>query len=77
MRLKQGVTPDGQEIATDNSDGVVLNAFLQNDWHVRVMGSDGLVRNASLLSPGDEILAFVDQPGRHTGLRVTEHIVER
>jgi 3-dehydroquinate synthase class II len=41
------------------------------------MGADGKVRHSTLLRPGDEILAHVDVPGRHTGLKMTEHIVEK
>ncbi len=54
-----------------------IKHFLQNDWHVRVMGADGKVRHSSLAQPGDELLAHIEAPGRHTGVKVTEHIVER
>lgn len=40
------------------------------------MGADGFVKHATLLQPGDRVLAHVDLPGRHTGLRVTETIYE-
>lgn len=71
------VTPDGEKLAAEPQDCVYLNAFLQNDWHVRIMGADGKVRHSTLLRPGDEILAHVDVPGRHTGLKVTENILEK
>jgi 3-amino-4-hydroxybenzoic acid synthase len=71
------VTPDGEKLAAEPQDCVYVNAFLQNDWHVRVMGADGKVRHSTLLAPGDELLAHVEVPGRHTGLKVTEHIVEK
>jgi 3-dehydroquinate synthase class II len=54
-----------------------IKTFLQNDWHVRVMGADHKVRNSTLVRPGDQLLAFADEPGRHTGLRVAETIVEK
>jgi 3-amino-4-hydroxybenzoic acid synthase len=54
-----------------------IKTFLQNDWHVRIMGSDQKVRNSTLVRPGDRLLAFADQPGRHTGLKVSESIVEK
>ncbi|SMF17087.1 3-dehydroquinate synthase II [Pseudogulbenkiania subflava] len=76
-RLKRGVTPDGEDIASTDERYVYINTFLQNDWHVRVMGADGKVRHCTLLQPGDKLLAHVDAPGRHTGLRVTEHILEK
>ena len=71
------VTPPGEKLAAEPLDCVYVNAFLQNDWHVRIMGADGKVRHSTLLRPGDEILAHVDVPGRHTGLKVTEHILEK
>ncbi|HWP06094.1 MAG TPA: 3-dehydroquinate synthase II [Polyangiaceae bacterium] len=73
----RGVTPDGEKIAAEPQDCVYVNAFLQNDWHVRLMGADGKVRHSTLVRPGDELLAHVEIPGRHTGLRVTEHILEK
>ena len=76
-KLKRGVTPEGEHIASTDERYVYINAFLQNDWHVRVMGADGKVRHCTLLLPGDKILAHIDVPGRHTGLRVTEHIMEK
>ena len=75
--LKRNVTPEGELIASADENYVYVNAFLQNDWHVRVMGGDGKVKHCTLLQPGDSIMAYVDFPGRHTGLRVTEHILEK
>lgn len=75
--LKRNVTPDGEAIASADENYIYLNTFLQNDWHVRVMGDDGKIRHCTLLQPGDRVLAYVDLPGRHTGLRVTEHILEK
>jgi 3-dehydroquinate synthase class II len=54
-----------------------VKAFLQNDWHVRIMGADRKVRNSTLVRPGDRLLAYGDEPGRHTGLKVSETIVEK
>lgn len=76
-RSRRSVTPEGESIAGADDRHVLISAFIQNDWHVRVMGADGIVRHGSLLKPGDGLLAHVDFPGRHTGLRVTEHIVEK
>lgn len=76
-KLARAVTPQGEEVAGPQDRYVYVNTFLQNDWHVRVMGADGVVRHCTLLQPGDMLLAHVDVPGRHTGLRVTEHIVEK
>lgn len=71
------VTPEGELLASEELDRVYVNTFLQNDWHVRVMGADGKIRHTALVRPGDELLAHVEVPGRHTGLKVTEHILER
>ena len=77
QQLARSVTPNDEEIAGVAEGWLEINAFLQNDWHVRVMGADGVVRHCTLLRPGDEILVHVDLPGRHTGLRVNEHIIEK
>jgi 3-dehydroquinate synthase class II len=71
------VTPSGEKIAAEDQNCVYINTFLQNDWHVRIMGADGKIRHSTLVQPGDELLAHVDVPGRHTGLKVTEHIMEK
>ena len=56
---------------------VLIKAFLQNDWHVRIMGADGKVRNSTLVKQGEKLLAYADEPGRHTGIKVGETIVEK
>lgn len=74
---KRAVTPSQETLALEDPDRVYLNAFLQNDWHVRLMGADRKVRHATLVEPGDELLAHVELPGRHTGLRISESIFEQ
>lgn len=54
-----------------------LNVVVQDDWHIRVMGVGGEPRNATLIRPGEELLAYLDKPGRHVGLKVEEVIIER
>jgi 3-dehydroquinate synthase class II len=56
---------------------VLIKTFLQNDWHVRIMGADRKVRNSTLVRPGEMLLAHADEPGRHTGIKVSETIVEK
>lgn len=75
FEMQERVTPKGERVGRDQRS-ISINTFLQNDWHVRVMAADGKVRHCTLLQPGDELLAHVDTPGRHTGLKVTESIVE-
>lgn len=59
------------------ADGSEINVIVQDDWHIRIMGADGKPRNATAIRPGDELLAYVDQPGRHVGIKVQETIIER
>jgi 3-amino-4-hydroxybenzoic acid synthase len=69
LLIKSRVKHDGED--------VFINTFLQNDWHVRIMGADGKVRNSTLVKPGEKLFAYIDTPGRHTGIKVTENIVEK
>jgi len=71
------VTPSQDTVASEDPNRIYLNVFLQNDWHVRLMGADRKVRHATLVEPGDELLAHVELPGRHTGLRISESIFEQ
>lgn len=57
--------------------GKELNVIVQDDWHIRVMGADGKPMNASLIRPGDKLLAYVCEPGRHVGIKVNETILEK
>ncbi len=57
--------------------GKEINVIVQDDWHIRIMGADGKPRNASLIRPGDELLAYVCEPGRHVGIKVSETIIEK
>lgn len=54
-----------------------LNVIVQDDWHIRLMGADGKPRNASLIRPGEELLAYVCESGRHVGIKVKETIIEK
>ncbi|MGX7829184.1 3-dehydroquinate synthase II [Actinokineospora sp. 24-640] len=58
------------------ADGVALNIFLQDDWHVRVFDADGKPTNCTSVTPGTKLLAHVCEPGRHVGIKVTESIIE-
>jgi 3-dehydroquinate synthase class II len=61
----------------DDPPDKYIKTFVQNDWHVRIMGADHQVRNSTLVRPGERLLAYADEPGRHTGIRVAETIVEK
>jgi 3-dehydroquinate synthase class II len=63
--------------AKDFPEEVLIKTMVQNDWHVRIMGADHKVRNSTLVKKGEKLLAYVDRPGRHTGIPVSETIVEK
>jgi len=54
-----------------------INVIVQDDWHIRIMGADAKPKNATSIRPGDELLAYLDSPGRHVGLKVDETIIEQ
>lgn len=58
-------------------ESVRINAIVQDDWHIRIFGGDGKVRNASAIMIGDELLAYVCQGGKHVGIKIDENIEER
>lgn len=57
--------------------GKEINVIVQDDWHIRIMGADGKPRNASTIQPGDTLLSYICEPGRHVGIKVDETIIER
>lgn len=57
--------------------GTDLNVIVQDDWHIRVMGADAAPKNATTVRPGDELLAYVCEPGRHVGIKIEETIIEK
>ncbi len=57
-------------------EGVKVNTFIQDDWHVRMFGSKGEIRPSSEIKVGDKLLGFLDKPGRHVGLKIDETIKE-
>ncbi|MHB8918655.1 MAG: 3-dehydroquinate synthase II, partial [Desulfocucumaceae bacterium] len=57
--------------------GRELNVIVQDVWHIRIMGADGQPQNASSIRPGDRLLAYVCDPGRHVGIKVDETILEK
>lgn len=59
------------------ADGNEINVIVQDDWHIRIMGADGQPKNATMIKPGDQLLAFVSDPGRHVGIKVNETILEK
>ncbi|MEZ4308318.1 MAG: 3-dehydroquinate synthase II [Polyangiaceae bacterium] len=74
-RMKTEVRPL-RLIEAELSGGERVNVILQDDWHVRVFSDDAKPLNITELRPGDRVLAYGAQPGRHVGIKVDEHIVE-
>ncbi|MGF6901682.1 3-dehydroquinate synthase II [Paraburkholderia sp. GAS348] len=62
------------EVTFDGGENV--NIVMQDDWHVRVFSDQALPRHVTELRPGDRVLGFTTQPGRHVGVKVDEHIIE-
>lgn len=54
----------------------IVNSFIQDDWHVRVMGSKGEIRPSAEIEVGDLLLGYLDEPGRHVGYKINETIKE-
>jgi len=74
-RIKTEVRP--LLLISGEAAGSKLNVIVQDDWHIRLMGADGKPKNATMIQPGDELLAYVCEPGRHVGIKVDETIIER
>ena len=54
-----------------------INTIVQDDWHIRLFGADKKVKNATCIKPGDELLGFIVESGRHVGIKIKESIIER
>ncbi|CFX77961.1 3-dehydroquinate synthase [Syntrophomonas zehnderi OL-4] len=74
-RIKTEVRP--LLLIKGEADGRELNVIVQDDWHIRLMGADGKPKNATKIKPGDELLAYLCEPGRHVGIKVGETILEK
>ncbi len=57
-------------------DDNIINTFIQDDWHVRMMGAKGNICPSSEIKIGDKLLGFIDEPGRHVGIKINETIKE-
>lgn len=74
-RMKTEVRPL-RLIEVGFSGGRNANILLQDDWHVRIYSADGQPLNITELKTGDKVLGHVAEPGRHVGIKVSEHIIE-
>ena len=59
------------------AEGKKINTFVQDDWHIRIFGSEGEPRNASDIKEGDSLMAYVCESGRHVGIKIDENIEEK
>lgn len=57
--------------------GQHINVIVQDDWHIRILGADNVVYNASEIKPGDKLLAYFCDGGRHVGLKIDEYLEEK
>ena len=58
-------------------EGKKLSAVLQNAETIRVVKSDGTPISVVDLKVGDEIIGYVEEAGRHFGMKVEETILEK
>lgn len=54
-----------------------INVIVQDDWHIRLYGTDKSVLHVTELKKGTKVLAYVCEPGRHVGVKIDETITER
>lgn len=55
----------------------IVSVIMQDDWHVRIFSSTAKPLNISELKPGDKVLGYVTEPGRHVGIKINESIIEK
>ncbi len=58
-------------------EGKKLSAILQNAETIRVVNPDGNPISVVELKEGDKILGYVEEAGRHFGMKVEETIIEK
>ncbi|WP_439662902.1 3-dehydroquinate synthase II family protein [Lentzea sp. HUAS TT2] len=63
-------------ISARSPEGVEVHLMVQDDWHVRVLGPGGKVRNVTELQRGDELLGYIAAEQRHVGLPIGEFCKE-
>jgi 3-amino-4-hydroxybenzoic acid synthase len=59
------------------SSGQKVNLIVQDDWHVRVLGPQGVVLNTTELGPGDRVLGYLPTAERHVGYPIDEFCLEK
>lgn len=64
-------------IDTVAPDGRTVNAIVQDDWHVRILGPDGEPLNSTALKVGDVVLGYLPVHDRHVGYPIDELCYEQ
>ncbi len=54
-----------------------LSAVLQNAETIRLTRPDGTPLSVAEIKEGDEVLGYIEEPGRHFGMKVKESIIEK
>lgn len=67
MLLIEGISENGKKVS----------AVLQNAETIRLTKPDGSPISVAELKEGDEVLGYVEQEGRHFGIKVEETIIEK
>jgi len=67
MLLIEAVTDDGKKVS----------GILQNAETIRLTSPEGMPVSVVELKEEDEVLVYVEEPGRHFGMKVKESIVEK
>ena len=67
MLLVEGKTQEGKKVS----------AVLQNAETIRLTKPDGTPISVAELKEGDEVLGYVEEAGRHFGIKVEETIIEK
>ncbi len=67
MLLVEGVAENGKKVS----------AVLQNAETIRLTKPDGTPLSVAELKEGDQVLGYVEQEGRHFGMKVEETIIEK
>ncbi len=75
-RMKTECRPLRLIEAKFHDNDVLVNALMQDDWHVRIYSDDVKPLNITELRPGDKVLGLITEPGRHVGIKVSEQILE-
>jgi 3-dehydroquinate synthase II len=60
-----------------DANGKTIKSLLQNAETIRLTSKDGKALSVAQLKEGDEVLAYVEEGGRHFGMAVKESINEK